>query len=293
MWTYWPILAGLLILLFTLHEVFRDLFHPSASGSLSEFIARRIFQISRYRLSLLPDAGPLSVVVVIFTWAVLICVGFALIYWGWMPGNFKSQSGRPREGFLPMVYFSLEVMTTLGLGDYAPESTPLRLLVTFESLVGFALLTASVSSIVLIYPALGRLRVLARQTSILVRMEQEMGLPVLLDGAGGTLEHLAFEVARTRVDFIHFPILYYFYSAEETASLPGMLPHLVRFANAGLADGNSEAMRRAAGLLLISLRDLAETLRGKFLDIDAADYRAVFRAYARAHVLAPPSEISV
>jgi hypothetical protein len=61
-----------------------------------------------------------------------------------------------------MVYFSLQVLTTLGLGDYAPIPIWLRLIATFEALIGFDLLTASISSIVLLHLALGRVRTLSR-----------------------------------------------------------------------------------------------------------------------------------
>ena len=118
-----------------------------------------------------------------------------MIYWSLLPGNFRIEGGRPPAGFWPMMYFSLEVMTTLGLGDYAPEPTWLRLVVTIEALIGFGVLTASVSSIVLLHPALGRMRTLARQISMLARVEKEFGIP-----SERTLEMLAFAIARTRVD---------------------------------------------------------------------------------------------
>jgi hypothetical protein len=54
----WLIVPGLGIIFFTLRQVFQDLFHPSESGSLSEFVARRTFNILRRYPKLLPDAGP-------------------------------------------------------------------------------------------------------------------------------------------------------------------------------------------------------------------------------------------
>src|SRR6187402_625042 len=58
MLSYWPVLVGILVLLFTLREIFQDLFHPSESGSLSEFIARGLFSFLRPYPKLLSDAGP-------------------------------------------------------------------------------------------------------------------------------------------------------------------------------------------------------------------------------------------
>lgn len=86
--SYWPIIPGALIVLFTLRETFQDLFHPSQSGTLSDFIARRTFAVFRRFPRLLPNAGPLSVVIVVFVWVLLICFGFALIYWPLPPRGF-------------------------------------------------------------------------------------------------------------------------------------------------------------------------------------------------------------
>ena len=73
MLSYWPVLVGILVLLFTLREIFQDLFHPSESGSPSQFVARRLFNFLRRYPTLLSDAGPSAVVVVILAWAIL-CV---------------------------------------------------------------------------------------------------------------------------------------------------------------------------------------------------------------------------
>lgn len=285
MWRYWAILPGAVIVLFTLREVFRDLFHPSETGSLSDFVARLILNIFRRRPKILTTAGPLSVVVVIFSWASLISFGFALIYWAVFPGNFNVRDERSGTGLWTMIYFSVEMLTTLGLGDYAPLSTPVRLIVVFEALAGTAILTASVSSIVLIYAALGRMRALARRVSLVIRAERETGLSSTGEGAERTIETLAFDAARTRVDLIHLPIVYYFTTEDKSASLASTLPYLKRLAERGAERHNPEAVRRSAAALRIALRDLAHTLAVRFVDAENDDCDTVFRAYARDHAV--------
>jgi ion channel len=288
MWIYWPAVLGFVIVAFTLREVYQDLFHPSATGSLSDFVASTTFNLFRHVPGFLSNAGPLAIVLVIFIWAVSVCVGFALIYWAMPPEYFKIEAGRPQTGFLPMVYFSLEVLTTLGLGDYAPVPIWLRLIVTFEALVGFGVLTASVSSIILVHSALARVRTLARRVSTLIRAEDEMKFSFHGDDAQQMLADFSAGVIRTRVDLIQFPVVYYFYSDQDHASLPQGLPYLVRLADAGLAQQNKEATRRSAALLRISLRDLADALRGRFVTSASHDCEAVFEAYARHHDYASP-----
>ena len=116
-------------------------FSPSKSGSLSEFVARRTFAVLHPFKGMLEDAGPLAIVLVILTWALLMSVGFALIYWAFASGNFYLQTPANGESFTSMLYFSFEVLTTLGLGDFAPRPTYLRLVATTEALMGFQTLT--------------------------------------------------------------------------------------------------------------------------------------------------------
>lgn len=279
----WSVFLGVLVIAFTLREVFRDLFHPTATGSLSDVVASGIFNAFRHFPQFLTDAGPLAIVVVIFLWALAVCVGFALIYWGLPPSNFKIQSGQPPAGFLSMVYFSLEVLTTLGLGDYAPVPIWLRLIATFEALVGFAVLTASVSSIVLLHTALSRIRTLSRRVAQLMRADSELGFSFETNGIEELLLSLASDVARARVDLMQFPLVYYFYSDQHHAALPKVLPFVVRLVESGMVSDKPMTMQRAAAVLQLALQDLADILRERFVKVEGRDCASVFEAYAQHH----------
>jgi hypothetical protein len=227
------------------------------------------------------DAGPLSVVMVIFIWAFLTCLGFALIYLGFPDEAFEFQGKGPQKGFWTMIYFSFEMMTTLGLGDFTPSTTALRIVATLEALTGFGVLTASVSSIVLVHPAVARLRTIARSASLLKRVSQRE----TLSGAPEKEEvlfHFACAVAQTRVDLIHFPIVYYFYSDDELASLPQGLLELTAMVERS-SGAPEPGVRRMAATLDVALHDLAGVLAEDFLYCDPKDCREVYRAFARHH----------
>ncbi len=283
-WTAGP---GVLMVGFALQEVFRDLFHPTMAGSLSDYVARTIFRLFRRSRSTLALAGPLALIVVIVCWAFLLGVGFALIYWSDFPGGFRSLAGQAPDadgGFWQMLSFSLATMTTLGLGDLLPEPDWLRVLVTIEALMGFALVTASVSWIVLLYPALGRMRTLARRTWILAKAEQRTGIHIVSDGAEQLFGDLARGVIEARVDFIHFPIIYYFHAEHRQSSLAEAVAHLARFAELGSKPEAPERVRLASSTLRAALDDLADILAERFLRIKCDDLNTVFRAYAKDHV---------
>ena len=82
----------------------------------------------------------------------------------------------PRHGFWTAFYFSLEVMTTLGLGDIKPRPDWLQVLVTLHTLIGFALVTASLTWVLLIYPARSRIGSLAITASVLAEAERRTGI---------------------------------------------------------------------------------------------------------------------
>src|SRR3954470_15720163 len=101
--------SGGIIVILTLWQIFADLFHPTAQGSLSDLVARTVWGMMRKRQSLVNLAGPFSLMLVICCWIVLVVTGFALIYWPGFPTDFDF-SQRPEQGILPSLYFSIEAL---------------------------------------------------------------------------------------------------------------------------------------------------------------------------------------
>src|SRR5690242_12826637 len=264
--------------------MFNDLFHPTQSGALSEWIAGRVFRLCRRSPGLLPTAGPLSIVLVIFTWAFLVTTGFALIYWAAFPADYQLKTGTApsnADHWWWSFYYSLEMMTTLGLGDIQPNPTWLKILSACHTLIGFSFVTASITWIVLVFPALRRVRTLSRKAITLAEAEERTGVCVTAAGMHMILAGLAEEVIQSRVDLIHFPILFYFYSEDRRASMPDALFPLMRFARAG-EQGGDALVRLAATGLHIALRDVAE-LVGNRLKCRNREPEAVFKAYQELH----------
>ncbi|MFD9036007.1 potassium channel family protein [Streptomyces sp. NPDC059567] len=103
---------------------------------------------------------------------------WTLIYWPHLPEGFVySDVLRPadRVGLLNAVHVSLVTLSTLGLGDIAPTEGWLRVVAPMEGLIGFALLSATVSWILGIHPALARRRALALRLSHLYAPIRQSG----------------------------------------------------------------------------------------------------------------------
>ena len=265
--------------------MFNDLFHPTKTGALSEWIAGRLFRLYRRWPRLLPTSGPLSIAVVIATWAMLLATGFALIYFASFPAGYDIQSAtspQSSDRWWWSFDYSLEMMTTLGLGDIRPNPTWLKILSVAHTLIGFSFVTASITWIVLLFPALRRMRKLARKAMTLSDAEEQSRVPVVADGMHIVLTGLAEEVIQMRVDLVHFPLLFYFYAEDNRDIIAGFSFPLMRFAKAGNQDGRPDLIRLASAGLRIALQDLAD-LVGDRLVSDYKTPEAVFRRFGELH----------
>jgi hypothetical protein len=282
---WWKVVLGAAVVLFAVREMFNDLFHPTQSGALSEWVGCRIFRLFRHWPSMLATSGPLSIAVVITIWAMMLALGFALIYWAFFPAEFALRTATQPVGsdrWWWSAYYSLEMMTTLGLGDLQPNPTWLKLLSACHTLMGFSLVTASITWILLIFPALRRMRTLSRQAGTLEEAERRTGVAVASADMHVVLSGLAESVIQARVDLVHFPLLFYFYSQDDRASLPCALFPLMRYAEEGSRPGQDPLVRLAATGLCVALEDLA-ALIGDRLKCQDRTPKAVFRAFADLH----------
>jgi len=284
LWT----IAGILVVCATLREIFRDLFQPSGSGALSSILGRTLFGLGKRIRWLLPIAGPLTVVVVMAVWTALITIGFGLIYWPHFPQDFQQPAPQPHSlsgRICSAAYFSLVSLTTLASDGLSPKGAWLQICAAVESLIGIGLVTASVTWVVLIYPALGRMRTIARWASILGRARDKPGQTQFSPLDEGLLRDFAHRIIRARIDFIHFPLIYYFHADTEGSSFAHALRGLLEMTREASAEGREEKVRFAAVTLEIALTDLAEVLTVKFVpNADPKKPREVFDAVANDHL---------
>lgn len=275
-------LIGVLVMLFGLREVFRDIFHPTRSGSLSDFVGWFASLLLR-RTPLRPAVGPLALVSVIFCWTATLVFGFALIYCGIPQSQAGIPPGSQVHGLWPRLfqslYVSLGTFDTFQIFDIKPQVTWFRFTLAFEGFIGISMITASVSWLVLLYPALARVRGFAKRVSILTMAEEATGLSVVNDLGVPTLIEMSQGIVQFRLDVILFPILLNFYAADNSATISSALPNLVRFASEASVAKQRQDVRLAGAQLRIALEELAHTFAERVVKADANDMQAVFNAY--------------
>ncbi|MEO3811541.1 potassium channel family protein [Sphaerisporangium sp. B11E5] len=284
--TWLVTLLGAALVMAILRDVFHTIWHPTRHGGLSRLVMTGMWRLSS-RLSTRRRAaglaGPLGMVCVVAAWAVTVAAGWALIYWPHMPQSFTYSSNLvPAEhaGLVDALYVSLVTLATLGLGDIAPAAGWLRVAGPLEALVGFALLSATVSWILGIYPALARRRTLALRLSHVRRGEVTLQE---LDSEGGAalLDSLAANVSVITVDFLQYAESYYFYDGDDNTSLPRQIGHAAGLAERAVNAGRPD-VRLSATMLRRALDDLAAILDERFLRTGAAT-AGVFASYACDH----------
>ncbi|MFE2647616.1 potassium channel family protein [Streptomyces nigra] len=279
-------LIGAAMVLVILRDVFHTLWHPTRHGGLSRIVMTGLWRLlppGRAVRGAAGLVGPLGMVGVVVMWASGVSVGWALVYWPHLPEGFAfSSSLEPAEhsGPVDALYISLVIVATLGLGDIAPEEGWLRVVAPLEALVGFALLTATVSWVLGIYPALARRRTLALRICHL-RRAGLMPRQLESDAGAAVLDGLACDITRVCVDLAQYPESYYFHDGPADTSLA----RTIRFA-ADLAAQARRAehagVRLAASVLAAALDDLAAVLDDRFLHTQGTAQQ-VLAAYAHDH----------
>jgi hypothetical protein len=158
----------------------------------------------------------------------------------------------------------LVALSTAGFGEIVATHPLLRLVMAFQAVAGFGLLSATVSWILQTYPALSRRRALAHQLNLFRDAAGPSGVASLeARHAAALLESMAGNVASVSIDLLSFHETYYFHDVEQRGSLPATIAYAHRLAS-DAQDSDNPELRFAGRMLYAALEDLAGVLRGKF-----------------------------
>jgi hypothetical protein len=293
-------LAGVLLIVLTLRDIFDTLFHPLGRGYVGRWVVGRVSVAGHMVAGRIKTArvliGPLGYISVVATWAGLLTIGWALIFLAHMPEGFSFASGLdPSEhsGFPDALYVSLVNLTSLGYGDISPEASLLRILGPVETLFGLGLLTASISWLISIYGVISRRDAFAHEVHLSRGAEERLG-EALADADPDLMERMltsfTTQLIITRRDLIHFPITHHFRTEDEERALSALLPFLRRMVEEGGVESRPHALKVRAEMLGMAIEDFADTLRtrlqmpGETTEATLEHYDAHHRASRRLDV---------
>lgn len=162
----WSIAAGVFIILIVLWDAFETTVLPRRVSR--RFRLTRIFYRTTWapfraiargmrpgnpRENFLSVYGPLSLLLLLATWALGLIVGFALLHWG-LGSRLTVPVGI--SGFRADLYLSGTTFFTLGLGDVAPVSGGSRVLTVVEGGMGFGFLALVIGYLPVLSQAFSR-----------------------------------------------------------------------------------------------------------------------------------------
>lgn len=254
-----PVL-GTAVLLFLATDAFITVFHPGGHGGpLTRrqngavwWLWKKAAPSGDRRDGWLSFGGPSLAVLTPAVWALLLVIGFALIYYPWME-RFLVSPGTLRAHWAEALYFSGFAAATLGTGDIVPDPVPLRLLSILQALAGFGLLSAGLSYIVSIYREVGRKTTLAADLALHYRAGQPGNHPArLADERERWLEEVAGELVHLIQTHAQYPILHYFRSKDRSNSLALQLGPLVMLSLEDRTAGHGAGDRPSPGSALVA-----------------------------------------
>ena len=227
---------------------------------------------------------------IIFIWGILIWFGWALLFYpqldsfAMMPGINPGQ----HHTFLDALNISLGSLITL-TGDMMPTSRVLRLLMGMEGVVGFALLTASVSWLLSVYPVLEAGRSLAQEVMSLYKARSDSNIDILElpeIQAQALIHGVAVQLATVRNQMVQFPVTYYFNVGEAKTGIAVVMPFVTYLAERA-EDDTRPGVRLAGTVLANAVDSFVEFVADTFLHVPKAARHSVLLALARDHMRKP------
>ncbi len=228
-------LVGVLLILGVLWEGFETMVLPrrvTRRFRMTRFFYRRTWRPwsklvrsyipARRQETWLSVFGPLSLLLLLSIWAVVLIVGFGLVHWA---NGSAILTHEGSAGFLTDIYLSGTTFFTLGLGDVIPRTTLARFLVVLESGMGFAFLALVIGYL----PALNQS--FARREMLISLLDARAGSPPtaseMLRRHGHergmeALRQLLHEWEQWSAEFLEghlsYPVLAYFRSQHDNQS---------------------------------------------------------------------------
>ncbi|MEI9977819.1 MAG: potassium channel family protein [Edaphobacter sp.] len=217
--------------------------------------------------------GPLSLLMLLLIWAILLVFGFALFYFS-MHSPFgdlmMGQSINPVAHFGTDLYVSGTTLFTLGLGDVVPHSLFARALIICESGVGLGFVALVISYVPVLYQAFSR-----REVSVAL-LDSRAGSPPnaaelfrrhAFKGSQEAITTLLAEWERWSAEIleshISYPILCYYRSQHDTQSWLSALVSILDTCSLLISVVEGESSRQAQ-LTFVMARHALVDLGGVF-----------------------------
>lgn len=217
---------GVLVLLITLLDIFLTVLYARMGTSIiGSRIGRAIWSLfvkaasafGSRRGAVLSFGGPLILVLMVGVWAFALTLGAALIMHPKLGTSIRTGNGETPTDFVSAMYAGGSSMAIVGASDFKPQSTGMRLLFLFNSLVGMSVISLTLTYLMQVYTALQRRNVLAMNLHFLSGRTGDAAEVLARLGPQGefstgstTIAERAVEMTQAKESHHFYPVLFYF-----------------------------------------------------------------------------------
>ncbi len=232
----WEELGGALLILLILVDVFLTVLYARiGTGIISDHVATLNWKVFRflskpfgkYRGKVLSFCGPVMLVLLLFTWVFGLTVGTALVMHPQL-GHSITFTDRPTPtDFNTALYIAAGTISTVGSGALYPNTPAMKLFFVWNSLVGIAVITLTLTYLMQVYSALRarntlglKLHILTGQTGDASELLARLGIDNRFEVNFPILPEVAAELTSLKEAHHFYPVLFYFRFREPYYAVP-------------------------------------------------------------------------
>jgi hypothetical protein len=224
---YLSLILGVIIFITVISDLAYTTFSPFGAGKIANAITKTCWNIS-LKLSgntgtnpALKQVGIVAIGLVIMVWFLLIWLGSSLIFLSDEHSIVHAQTGVPAST-AEKYYFTGFTLSTLGVGDFVPNTDGWRIFTVILSLAGFGLITTAISYMLPVLSADVYKKSISRYILNLGNNPQEILKNHWIDGNFTSMEPHLIELMKMIIthsqQLLAYPILYCFHDSDPVKS---------------------------------------------------------------------------
>ena len=228
--------AGILLGILVLIDIFLVVLYTRTDmGIISRYLSHALWRIllwfsrhmGRWRGSFFVLTGPIILLAVLGTWALLMCVSTALIVHPFLGTGIRFDNGNTPTDFVTALYVGGSSLSFIGgAGDFSPETPVFRIFYLVMSLIGVSMLSLTITYLMQLYGDLLnrnahalKVHLRSAETGDAAEVVARLGPEGEFDAGYQVIAAWADEVADVKESHAFYDMLFYFRFREPFYSI--------------------------------------------------------------------------
>lgn len=229
------LVLGILLVIFGLIEgLWTSIWVDGTSAPFTSRLTSWIWKIFR---RVIPDkkhktlslAGPVILVITVFSWIFFIWLGWTLMFYS-DPGSLKLSDKAFTPNFTDAAWYVAFCMFTVGNGDFLPTDGIWQLLSALVAFTGMGMVTLAITYLLQVVSAVTNKRAFASEVTGIGKTAEEFVIKQWTGENFGAIElqltTLSSQLAVLNEQHLSFPILHYYHAARMEKSMDMAIPIL-------------------------------------------------------------------